>query len=101
MKIISTVPILSFLSILFTCAISRCTAQNRFEFGASIDPFVIPINFSTYHESGPGYYDIHGEGKITQVFRLALKQHLVVGIISHIRLKSLDLLREHQRNNTF
>jgi hypothetical protein len=46
--------------------IEKCTAQNKFEFGVRLDGLVMPINIDTYHDSGPGYYDINGKGNITQ-----------------------------------
>lgn len=41
-------------------------SQQKFELGVNIEPLVIPINFGTYVEKEPAYYDIHGAGKITQ-----------------------------------
>jgi hypothetical protein len=35
-------------------------AQHKFEFGVSVEPLVIPANFGTYVETGPGFYDING-----------------------------------------
>jgi hypothetical protein len=41
-------------------------SQHKFEFGVSIEPLVVPVNFGTYVENGQGYYDINGRGKVTQ-----------------------------------
>lgn len=41
-------------------------AQHKFEFALGVDPLVIPINYGTYVEFGPGFYDINGHGKVTQ-----------------------------------
>ncbi len=45
---------------------SDVISQHKFEVGVNFDPLVIPVNFGTYVESGPGFYDINGRGKITQ-----------------------------------
>lgn len=41
-------------------------AQHKFEFTVGVDPLVFPINYGTYVEFGPGFYDINGHGKVTQ-----------------------------------
>ncbi|MBK9105118.1 MAG: hypothetical protein IPL92_11270 [Saprospiraceae bacterium] len=41
-------------------------AQHKFEFAIGVDPLVVPINYGTYVEFGPGFYDINGHGKMTQ-----------------------------------
>jgi len=41
-------------------------AQHKFEFALGVDPLVVPINYGTYVEFGPGFYDINGHGKVTQ-----------------------------------
>jgi len=46
------------------------TAQSKFEFGIRFDPLTIPVNFGTFTEDGPGYYDIKAKGKITQAVYL-------------------------------
>jgi hypothetical protein len=53
-----------FLSWMFSVA--DTIAQQKFEFGVSIEPLVVPVNFGTYVEKGQGFYDINGRGKITQ-----------------------------------
>lgn len=58
-----------FLSLFFLSAIflvQDANSQSKFEFATNINPLVIPLNLGTYVESGPGYYDINGRGKITQ-----------------------------------
>ncbi len=41
-------------------------AQHKFEFALGVDPLVVPVNYGTYVEFGPGFYDINGHGKVTQ-----------------------------------
>jgi len=41
-------------------------SQHKFEFGVSVEPLVVPVNFGTYVEHGQGFYDINGRGKISQ-----------------------------------
>jgi hypothetical protein len=45
---------------------STLSAQKKFEFGIRMDALTIPVNFGTFIEDGPGYYDIHAKGNITQ-----------------------------------
>lgn len=56
------------LILLLSCFlwIPEVTSQHKFEFGLSIEPLVVPVNFGTYVEKGQGFYDINGRGKITQ-----------------------------------
>ena len=41
-------------------------SQHKFEFGVSVEPLVVPVNFGTYVEHGQGIYDINGRGKVSQ-----------------------------------
>jgi hypothetical protein len=45
---------------------SIVSAQRKFEFGIRFDPLIMPVNFGTFIEDGPGYYDIKAKGKIAQ-----------------------------------
>jgi hypothetical protein len=41
-------------------------AQDKFNVDLHLDVLTIPINFGTFIEEGPGYYDISAKGNITQ-----------------------------------
>lgn len=41
-------------------------AQKKFELGVKFDALTLPVNFGTFIEDGPGYYDIQAKGNITQ-----------------------------------
>lgn len=45
---------------------SDTKAQHTIAFALGVDPLVVPINYGTYVEFGPGFYDINGHGKVTQ-----------------------------------
>ncbi len=58
-----------FFILLFLCLcfiVKVANAQHKFEIGIGIDPLVVPVNFGTFVESGPGVYDINGKGLIAQ-----------------------------------
>ena len=51
---------------IFMTGAGQMAAQNKFEFGIRFDPLTLPVNFGTFVEDGPGYYDIKAKGHITQ-----------------------------------
>jgi hypothetical protein len=57
---------------IFMANAGHVTAQSKFEFGIRLDALTIPVNFGTFTEYGPGYYDIHAKGNITQAAYLDL-----------------------------
>lgn len=64
MRYIKPFSIVLWFSTLFLS--QEALSQSKFELGVGIDPLIFPINYVTYFESGPGFYDIYGRGRITR-----------------------------------
>lgn len=82
------------LILLLSCMfwIPDVTSQHKFEVGVSVEPLVVPVNFGTYVEKGPAYYDIQGAGKITQAGSAYFRYwpFMAVGVSVGVGWRSFD-----------